>query len=81
MKICVRLFAVAKDIAGCDSLSLDLPEGATVAQLRERLAAEMPGLAAVLPQVLFAIGNDYARDDTVIFESSEVACIPPVSGG
>jgi molybdopterin synthase sulfur carrier subunit len=81
VKVSIRLFAVAKDIAGCDSLWLDLPESATVAQLRERLAAEMPALAAVLPQVLFAVGNDYARDDTVLSERSEVACIPPVSGG
>jgi sulfur-carrier protein len=81
VKVCIRLFAVAKDIAGCDSLWLELPEGSTVAQLRERLAVEMPALAAVLPQVLFAIGNDYVRDDTLIFERSDVACIPPVSGG
>lgn len=81
MKVCIRLFAVAKDIAGSDSLWLELPEGATVEQLRQRLAAEMPALAAVLPQVLFAVGTEYARDDTVISPTSEVACIPPVSGG
>ncbi len=81
MKVCIRLFAVAKDIAGSDSVWLELPEGATVGQLRERLAAQMPALAAVLPQVLFAVGNDYARDETVIPPTSEVACIPPVSGG
>jgi molybdopterin converting factor subunit 1 len=81
VKVCVRLFAVAKDLAGSDSVWLELPEGATVAQLRERLAAEMPALATVLPQVLFAVGSDYARDDTVISRTSEVACIPPVSGG
>ena len=81
MKVCIRLFAVAKDIAGSDSVCLELPEGATIAQLRERLSAQMPALAAVLPQVLFAVGSDYARDDTVISQTSEVACIPPVSGG
>lgn len=81
MKVCIRLFAVAKDIAGSDSVWLELPEGATVGQLRERLAAQMPALAAVLPQVLFAVGNDYARDEMVIPPTSEVACIPPVSGG
>ena len=81
MKVCIRLFAMAKDIAGSDSIWLELPEGATVAQLRTCLAAEMPALAGGLPQVLFAVGTEYARDDTVISESSEVACIPPVSGG
>jgi molybdopterin converting factor subunit 1 len=81
VRVCIRLFAVAKDIAGSDTVWLELPVGATVGQLRERLAAELPALAAVLPHVLFAIGTEYARDDAVIGPSSEVACIPPVSGG
>lgn len=81
MNVRVRLFAVAKELAGCDSVSLDLPEGSTVAQLRVRLAAEVPALAAVLPQVLFAVGSEYAPNDAVLGAGSEVACIPPVSGG
>lgn len=81
MKVCIRLFAVAKELAGCDSILLDLPAGSTIAQLRARLAAEVPALASVLPQVLFAVGSDYAQEDAVISGESEVACIPPVSGG
>jgi molybdopterin converting factor subunit 1 len=77
----IRLFAVAKDLAGRDSISLELPAGSTIAHLRARLAAEVPPLGAVLPQVLFAIGSQYATDDTVVSANSEVACIPPVSGG
>jgi molybdopterin converting factor subunit 1 len=81
MNVRVRLFAVAKQLAGQDSITLDLPVGSTVSQLRERLAAEVPALGAVLPQVLFAIGSEYAKDDSVITAGPEVACIPPVSGG
>jgi sulfur-carrier protein len=77
----VRLFAVAKELAGSDSVWLELPEGSTVAQLRVRLAAEVPALAGVLPQVLFAVGSEYASDDHPIPSGREVACIPPVSGG
>lgn len=81
MNVHIRLFAVAKDLAGRDSISLELPAGSTIGFLRARLAAEVPSLAAVLPQVLFAIGSEYATDDSVVSVGSEVACIPPVSGG
>ena len=81
MNVRIRLFAVAKELAGRGSISLELPEGGTVGQLRARLADEVPALAHVLPRVLFAVGSDYARDEDVIPADSEVACIPPVSGG
>lgn len=81
MNVRIRLFAVAKELAGRDVISLDLPAGSTISQLRVQLAAEVPALAAVLPHVLFAIGSQYAQDDSAIPAGSEVACIPPVSGG
>ena len=80
MKVRVQLFAVAKELAGRDYVSLDLPEGCTIGQLRARLADDVPSLAAVLPQVLFAVGSEYTPDEQAI-EGNEVACIPPVSGG
>ncbi len=81
MKIAVRLFAVARQLAGREVMHVELPDGSTVAQLREQLAAEVPALRGVLPQMLVAVGSEYARDNTVIVEGREVACIPPVSGG
>lgn len=81
MKVRVRLFAVARELAGAESLELDLPEGATVTELRAALALHTPELARVLSHVLFAVGSDYVRDNAVLSPDSEVACIPPVSGG
>jgi molybdopterin converting factor subunit 1 len=81
MKVCVRLFAVARELAGSDSISLELPAGSTIGQLRAALAVESPELARVLPGVLFAVGSEYAADSDPIGADSEVACIPPVSGG
>jgi molybdopterin converting factor small subunit len=34
-----------------------------------------------LPHVLFAVGSEYAGDERPIREGSQIACIPPVSGG
>ncbi len=30
---------------------------------------------------MFALGTEYATDDTMIPDGSQIACIPPVSGG
>jgi molybdopterin converting factor subunit 1 len=81
VKVNIRLFAVAKELAGSDMISVELPEGSSVAKLRAKLAQDMPALAGVLPHILFAVGSEYARDDVIIPSGSEVACIPPVSGG
>ena len=45
------------------------------------LAAQVPALAGILPQVLFAVGSNYVPDATKLSVDAEVACIPPVSGG
>lgn len=81
MRLKVRLFAVARQLAGREILTLDLPDGATLSDVRRRLAEEAPRLAAVLGQVRFAIGTEYADEEAVVPEGAEVACIPPVSGG
>jgi molybdopterin converting factor subunit 1 len=81
VKVDVRLFAVARDLAGTDLISLELPTGSTVSQLRAQLSTEVHALASVLPHILIAVGSEYVRDDAIIPAGTEVACIPPVSGG
>ena len=81
MKIRVRLFAVARQMAGRDSVELELPEGATVAQVRTRLGTQIPPLPESVAQMMFAVDMQYASDQTRIPPGADVACIPPVSGG
>ena len=81
MKVCVRLFAVAKQAAGRDLVELELPDGATIAQLRRELAARVPQLSGFLGQMTFALDARYAADDALVPAGAEIACIPPVSGG
>jgi molybdopterin converting factor subunit 1 len=77
----VQLFAVAKQLAGRETIEISLADHATVADLRRALAAAVPELADSLPRMLFAVNQEYARDTTPIPPDAEVACIPPVSGG
>jgi molybdopterin converting factor subunit 1 len=81
MIIRVKLFAIAKERAGSDELVLDLPTGATVADLREAIRTEYPALAAIIPHAMWAVDKAYANDTTPLTGNSEVALIPPVSGG
>ncbi len=81
MQATLLLFAAARQRAGAPSLVLDLPEPATVADLKAALAAACPALASFLPSLRIAVDSEYAADDRAIPPGAELAAIPPVSGG
>ena len=81
MRIRVRLFAVAKQAARRDAVDLDLPQGATIRDLRRQLGSRIPQLSGLVGQMMFAVNTHYADDATTIPPGADVACIPPVSGG
>ena len=81
MQLSVRLFARARDLAGDDAVTVELAEGACVADLKSALAEQHESLAAIVPHLLVAIGTDYAEDSTPLSSDADVSCFPPVSGG
>ena len=81
MRVRVRLFARARDLAGADVLTVDLPEGASAGDLRRTLAALHPNLAGLLERSALAVDEEFATDTTPVTAGSEVAVLPPVSGG
>ncbi len=81
MLVRVKMFALAKQLAGHEALDLQLPEGSTIGDLRQRLAADVPELAPLVRHLTFAVGTEYAPDRVKIPLGADVACIPPVSGG
>ena len=81
MKLTVKLFAVAKQRLGRGEIELDLPDGASVRQLRGAIVEQFPPLAEVMQHARIAVDNDYASDAAVLGFISEIAIIPPVSGG
>lgn len=81
MRVDVQLFATLRDRAGARSISVDIADGATVAQLIERIAAAYPALAPSLPSSIVAVNQEFAFPPTPVREGDEVALFPPVSGG
>ena len=82
MNIDVRLFAMLRERAGRDSVTVEVPDGATV---RDAVAAvaDTHGLADVMERlsVVMAVNREYADDDSTLSDGDELALIPPVSGG
>ena len=81
MIVRVRLFARAKDLAGTDTVSVELAPNAIVADLRRQLAERIPSLAPLLQRSALAVNQEFARDDQPLTDDAEVALLPPVSGG
>ena len=81
MKVRVKLFAVARQRIGHDSLEVELPEKATIRHLRASLVEYFPALADIVSHSRLAIDNEYAPDTFPIPPIAEIALIPPVSGG
>jgi molybdopterin converting factor small subunit len=76
MKIRVRFFARARDLAAADAVTVDLPDGATVDELRGRLAKDYPRLANLLQRSALAVHDDFAAGSLVLSPDSEVALLP-----
>ncbi|MDH3211278.1 MAG: molybdenum cofactor biosynthesis protein MoaE [Myxococcales bacterium] len=81
MRVVVKLFGAVREAAGAKELSLDLPEGASVAELRDRLSRDLPVLDAFGERLAVSVNLDLVRFDTPLHEGDEVAFLPPVAGG
>jgi molybdopterin synthase catalytic subunit len=81
MKIRLLAFASAGDALGSGEMDLELPEGSRVADLRARLDREHPALIPLWPRLAVAVDGRIVSLDEPLAEGSEVALLPPVSGG
>jgi molybdopterin converting factor subunit 1 len=81
MIVRVQLFAVARELAGGRELAVEVPEGATIADIRAAMQVAAPRLVEVLGHCRFALDNEFANNDSTVSGNSELAVIPPVSGG
>ena len=81
VRVTVRFFAAARDLAGCATVERELAAPCTVARLKHDLVDSYPALESLLGHSMFAVGHEYAADATVLCDGDEIAVIPPVSGG
>ncbi len=81
MTLNIHLFARARELAGSESVPLELAAGATVAKMRALLTERVPALAELLLVSAIAVNHEFAEDSQGLHPGDEIAVIPPVSGG
>ena len=81
MQVKLLFFASLKDIVGSRHLDLDVPSGATVNDLLERLESRFPAIRRYRPILLTSVNEEYVERDAIVSDGDEVALFPPVSGG
>ena len=81
MRVRVLFFGVLKDLVGKAGDTLDLDQGASVADLLAHYETQIPRLRESLPSLALAVNQEYATAETKLRSNDEVAILPPVSGG
>jgi molybdopterin converting factor small subunit len=77
----VRLGAGLARLSVAPLKTVEVAEGATVADLFARLADDEPELAGALRSVLPVVAGEHVSRDQVLADRQEVALLLPVSGG
>jgi MoaE-MoaD fusion protein len=80
-QVTVLFFATFKERSGVRQAQVELPEGARVKDLKQRLAEIYPGLAGQTGAMLVSVNKEFAFDEDELPEGAEAAVFPPVSGG
>jgi len=82
MRVQLLPFGVMKDIVS--PAPLELPNGATVADLLAILGTNLQGLPAaaqLLPRIAISVNAEYAQRGQILSDGDQVGLLPPVSGG
>jgi molybdopterin converting factor small subunit len=81
IKVTIYLFSTIRAIIGKKELSIKLPKGATVLDLKMELARSYPLAESALLSMLTSVNRVFSEDATELPDQAEVAFFPHVSGG
>ncbi|HEX7069544.1 MAG TPA: molybdopterin converting factor subunit 1 [Rhodothermales bacterium] len=81
VEVHVLLFSVLRERLGTSTLSVRVPEQATVADLLDAVCAEHPAITRFRKTLRVAVNAEYASADDPVRAGDEIALITPVSGG
>ena len=81
MKIRVQFFAQLRDVAGRQTVDLDLADGAAVSDLLEQLYQKIPALRVHDKTILVAAGVEFVDRNYELKPGEEISVMPPVQGG
>lgn len=81
MLIDILYFATLKDLIGHRKEELEVPDGSTIGDLKNKLGERGDRIALAVNVALFSINREFAFAEERLTEGDEVGVFPPVSGG
>ena len=81
MKVQVQFFSRLRDLVGLSEMDLEIPEGATTADLLGIVYAKTPALRDWDKSLLVAAGVEFVERDYVLKANDQISIMPPVQGG
>jgi molybdopterin converting factor small subunit len=81
MNVRVQFYAQLRELVGFQELDLEVPEGATVRELLEKIYTQKPALRAHDNSILVGAGLEFVDRNYKLTSGEEIAIMPPVQGG
>jgi molybdopterin converting factor small subunit len=81
MKVRVQFYAQLRELIGVNELKLELPQGATVRELLEKIYEQKPALRAHDKSILVGAGLEFVDRSYELNPGEQFAIMPPVQGG
>ena len=77
----VLFFSTIRARIGKKNISIELPPGARVEDLKREIALEYPDAAGAINYMLASVDKVFSDDSTELTDQAEVAFFPYVTGG
>jgi molybdopterin converting factor subunit 1 len=81
MNIQILFFASYRELLGTGEMTLQIPEGMSVAGMVAELRGRGGPFSVLPPYPVVAVNEEYAAEDRILEEGDVAAFIPPVAGG
>ena len=81
MKVRLQLYSQLRDLAGIQTVDVDLTNGAAVSDLLEHVYAKFPALRSHDKNILVGAGVEFVDRSYKLKPDEEISIMPPVQGG
>ena len=81
VNIDISLYYHLRIKAGVGTVSLSIPNGTTIKEVKQILEEKFPALTTHLDNVLILMGKKVVLDEDTIHQNSKIAFLTPIVGG
>lgn len=77
----VLFFATLREKVGVREISIEITPGSHIIDIKQAVLEKYPAITQIMDTLIVALNHQFASDEDVVPNDSEIAMFPPVSGG